>query len=117
MTRTRGRQIWLVHDQFQLSVVLGFTKGTLGGVELYRFRNEDADVAVLLDGLDVFRTPSTDLCDRLAQRGHTIEENDLGFDALSELNVILANQSSQEHPVDEDGDPLYYDCVLVAERI
>lgn len=80
-------QISLVHDEFQLSIVLGFTKGALGGVELYRFRNEDADVRVLLDGLDVFRTPSTVLLDRLAQRGHTIEENDLGFDALPELTV------------------------------
>lgn len=110
-------QIVLTHDAYGMDVVLGFTKGALSGVELWRFRNEDADVRVLLDGLDVFRTPSEDLFEQLAERGHTIEENDLGFDALPELKVILANQSSYEYPVDEEGDPLYYDYVLVADRI
>jgi hypothetical protein len=110
-------QIVLTHDAYELDVVLGFTKGALSGVELWRFRNEDADVRVLLDGLDVFRTPSEDLFEQLAERGHTVEENDLGFDALPELKVILANQSSYEYPVDEEGDPLYYDYVLVADRI
>ncbi|MEU0004204.1 hypothetical protein ABZ079_07860 [Streptomyces sp. NPDC006314] len=110
-------QIVLTHDDAQMDVVLAFAKGALSGVELFRFRNEDADVRVLLDGLDVFRTPSEDLFEQLAERGHTIEENDLGFDALPELKVILANQSSYEYPVDEEGDPLYYDYVLVANRI
>ncbi|CAM5726000.1 hypothetical protein SALBM311S_02886 [Streptomyces alboniger] len=100
-----------------MNFVLGFTKGMLSGVELWRFRNEEADVRVLLDGLDVFRTPSEELFEQLAERGYTIEENDLGFDALPDLKVILANHSSYEYPVDEEGDPLYYDYVLVAERI
>ncbi|GGW55904.1 hypothetical protein GCM10010503_36270 [Streptomyces lucensis JCM 4490] len=110
-------QIGLTHDESRLNIVLGFTKGALSGVELFRFQDEDADVRVLLDGLDVFRTPSEDLFEQLAERGHAIEENDLGFDALPELKVILANQSSYEYPVDEEGDPLYYDYVLVADRI
>ncbi|MDW6064565.1 hypothetical protein SAZ11_49850 [Streptomyces sp. FXJ1.4098] len=110
-------QITLTHDASRLGIVLGFTKGALSGVELFRFRNEDADVRVLLDGLDVFRTPSEGLFEQLAEQGHTIEENDLGFDALPELKVILANQSSYEYPMDEEGDPIYYDYVLVADQI
>jgi hypothetical protein len=110
-------QIVLTHDASERNVVLGFTNGALSGVELYRFRDEDADVRVLLDGLDVFRTPGEDLFEQLAERGHTIEENDLGFDALPELNVILANQSSYAYPVGEEGDPIFYDYVLVADRI
>ncbi|MBX7552969.1 hypothetical protein K1Y78_34370 [Streptomyces sp. tea 10] len=94
-------QIVLTHDGSERNVVLGFTKGALSGVELYRFRNEAADVRVLLDGMDVFRTPGEDLFEQPAERGHTIEENDLGFDALPELDVILANQSSYAYPVDE----------------
>ncbi|MFF4044616.1 hypothetical protein [Streptomyces sp. NPDC001816] len=110
-------QITLTHDASRLSVVLGFTKGALSDVELFRFRNEDADVRVLLDGLDVFRTPSEDLVGQFAERGHAIGESDLGFDALPELKVILANESSYEYPVDEEGDPVYYDYVLVAHQI
>ncbi|WBO64852.1 hypothetical protein [Streptomyces camelliae] len=107
-------QISLTHDESGLSIMLGFTKGGLSGVELFRFRNEAADVRVLLDGLDVFRTPSADLVEQLAERGHTVEENDLGFDALPELKVFLANESSYDHPVDEEGDPLSYDYVLIS---
>ncbi|MBL1087506.1 hypothetical protein JK359_37135 [Streptomyces actinomycinicus] len=110
-------QIVLTHDESRLNIVLGFTGGALSGVELFRFLHEDAGVRVTLDGLDVFRTPSEDLFEQLAQRGHTIEENDLGFDALPELKVILANRSSHEHPVGEDGTPLHYDYVLLADRI
>jgi len=96
-------------DEEPGQIVLTYDECALSGVELYRFRNEDADVRVVLDGLDVFRTPSAELFEQLAERGHAVEENDLGFDALPELKVILANQSSHEYPVDEDGDPLYYD--------
>ncbi|MEU5533301.1 hypothetical protein [Streptomyces sp. NPDC020362] len=110
-------QIVLTHDESRLNIVLGFTCGSLSGVELFRFRDEDADVRVLFDGLDVFRTPSEDLVGQLTERGHVIEENDLGFDALPESNVILANQGGYEHPVDEEGDPLHYDYVLVADWI
>ncbi|MEV5873569.1 hypothetical protein AB0L75_04905 [Streptomyces sp. NPDC052101] len=110
-------QIALTHDESRLDIVLGFTRGALSGVELFRFQREDAGIRVLFDGLDVFRTPSEDLLARLAERGHGIEENDLGFDALPELKVILASQSSHEHPVDEEGDPLYYDYVLLADWI
>ncbi|WP_328541407.1 MULTISPECIES: hypothetical protein [unclassified Streptomyces] len=110
-------QILLKHDAFGLNVMLGFTKGALSGVELFRFFDEDADVRVLLDGLDVFRTPSVDLFELFAERGHEITENDLGFDELPELKIVLANQSSYEYPVDEDGDPLYYDYVRLADQI
>ncbi|MFB7418299.1 hypothetical protein ACFC1L_27220 [Streptomyces sp. NPDC056210] len=97
--------------------MLGFTKGAPSGVELFRFLDEDADVRVLLDGLDVFRTPSVDLFELSAERRHEITENDLGFDELPELRVVLANQSSYEYPVDEDRDPLYYDYVRLADQI
>ncbi|MFI8791343.1 hypothetical protein [Streptomyces sp. NPDC055105] len=110
-------QILLKHDASGLNVMLGFTKGALSGVELFRFFDEDADVRVLLDGLDVFRTPSVDLFELFAERGHEITENDLGFDELPELKIVLANQSSYEYPVDEDGDPLYYDYVRLADQI
>ncbi|WP_326715558.1 hypothetical protein OG758_47290 [Streptomyces sp. NBC_01474] len=110
-------QILLKHDASGLNVMLGFTKGALSGVELFRFFDEDADVRVLLDGLDVFRTPSVDLFELFAERGHEITENGLGFDELPELKIVLANQSSYEYPVDEDGDPLYYDYVRLADQI
>ncbi|MFJ4921812.1 hypothetical protein [Streptomyces sp. NPDC088725] len=98
-------QIQLTNDEFRLNIMLGFSKGALSSIELFRFRNEDTDVRVVLDGLDVFRTPSAALFEQLAERGHTIEEDDMGFDGLPELNKRLANQSSYEYPTDEEGAP------------
>ncbi|MEU6243494.1 hypothetical protein [Streptomyces sp. NPDC047024] len=110
-------QVQCSHDESGLGVVLGFTKGELSGVALYRFWREDAEVRVLLDGLDVFRIPSEDLLERLAERGYAVEENDLGFDVLPELKVIFSNVSSYEYPVDEDGDPVHFDYVLVTSEV
>jgi hypothetical protein len=101
------------HGDSQTEFNLGFTKGALTDIHVYRFRVEDADVTVLLDGLDVFRTPSEELLERLEERGHTVEENDDGVDTLPDLKVILSNESSFDYPMDEEGDPLYFDYALV----
>lgn len=106
-------QVLFKHGDHRMNFMLGFKKGELTNVEVWRFRNEDADVRVTLDGLDVFRTPSDELLQQFEERGETVVENDLGFDALPEHRVIFANNSSYEYPVDEDGDPLYFDYVLV----
>lgn len=108
-------QIVFTHEESGFDLVLGFTKGLLSHVELWRFRDEDADVRVTLEAIDVFRTPHEELQQRLVDRGHPVEENDLGFDAVPDLDIIFANESSYEYPTDEEGDPLYYDYVLVAD--
>ncbi|MFD7503104.1 hypothetical protein [Streptomyces sp. NPDC059850] len=108
----------VAHEEFRFTFVLIFRQDeSLNSIEVSRFRNEDADVRVLLEGLDVFRTPHEELQQQLEERGHPVEENDLGFDGLPDLNIILANTSSYEYPMDDDGDPMYYDYVLVSDRI
>ncbi|MFF2779168.1 hypothetical protein ACFVU3_30270 [Streptomyces sp. NPDC058052] len=106
-------QVLCEHPESETDFTLGFTKGALTDIHVYRFRNEDADVTVALDGLDVFRTPSEELLDLLAERGHRVEQNDDGVDTLPDLRMILSNESSFEYPMDEEGDPIYFDYVLV----
>jgi hypothetical protein len=106
-------QVFCEHAESETEFNLGFTKGALTDIHVYRFRNEDADVTVVLDGLDVFRTPSDELLERLEERGHTVEQNDDGVDTLPDLKVILSNESSFEYPMDEEGDPIYFDYALV----
>ncbi|EST33536.1 hypothetical protein [Streptomyces niveus] len=106
-------QVLCEHGESGTDFTLGFTKGALTDIHLYRFRVEDADVTVVLDGLDVFRTPSEELLERLAALGHAVEQNDSGVDTLPELKVILSNESSFEYPMDEEGDPIHFDYVLV----
>lgn len=106
-------QVVCEHRESGTWVNLGFTKDALTDIHLERFWVEDAEVRVVLDGLDVFRTPGDELMERLAERGHVIELNDDGVDTLPDLKMILSNESSFEHPMDEEGDPIYFDYVLV----
>ncbi|MFF3689660.1 hypothetical protein [Streptomyces sp. NPDC002187] len=106
-------QVLCEHGESRTEFTLGFTKGALTDIHVYRFQVEDADVTVVLDGLDVFRTPSEELPERLEERGHTVEQNDDGVDTLPDLKVILSNESSFEYPMDEEGDPIHFDYALV----
>ncbi|MFB7368979.1 hypothetical protein ACFC0D_03945 [Streptomyces sp. NPDC056222] len=106
-------QVLCEHGESRAEFTLGFTKGVLTDIHVHRFRIEGADVTVVLDGLDVFRTPSDELLERLEDRGHTVELNDDGVDTLPDLKVILSNESSFDHPMDEEGDPIYFDYALV----
>jgi hypothetical protein len=90
------------------------TRGdVVNSVAVWRFTDETADVHVLLDELDVFRTPSDDL-DEILRARYTITE-EFAFE-VQDLAMIFANHSSYEYPEDEEGFPLYYDYVLVSDR-
>ncbi|WP_269858140.1 hypothetical protein [Streptomyces sp. RPT161] len=105
-------------DDTAFQFVLSFPQtGTLTSVELWRFRVEDADINVIFDGLDVFRTPSEQLVPQLEERGHSVVyDDDFGIYALPESRMSFANNSSYEYPVDAEGDPLYFDYVLVTTQ-
>jgi hypothetical protein len=106
-------------DDSAFQYVLSFPEAaTLTSVELWRFRDEAADINVMFDKLDVFRTPSEDLVEQLEERGHSVSyDDDLGIYALPELKTSFANNSSFGYPVDEEGDPLYFDYVLVSTEL
>ncbi|MEU9331841.1 hypothetical protein AB0D49_01590 [Streptomyces sp. NPDC048290] len=106
-------QVFCEHPASDSDITLGFTKGALTDIHVSRFRKEDADVHVVLDGLDIFRTPSDELLETLQEHGHRVEQNDDGVDVLPDLKVILSNESSFDYPTDDEGDPLYFDYALV----
>ncbi|AKJ11838.1 hypothetical protein ABB07_17865 [Streptomyces incarnatus] len=106
-------------DDSAFQYVLSFPEAaTLTSVELWRFRDEAADINVTFDKLDVFRTPSEDLVERLEERGHSVSyDDDLRIYALPELKTSFASNSSFEYPVDDEGAPLYFDYVLVSTEL
>lgn len=106
-------QVFCEHEQSRTAVNLGFAKGVLTDIHVHRFQVESADVTVVLDELDVFRTPAEPLLERLAERGHAVVQNDDGVHTLPGLKVILSNESSFEYPMDEEGDPVFFDYALV----
>ncbi|MER6026186.1 hypothetical protein [Streptomyces sp. NPDC001851] len=115
--RPPGKYV-VVSDTYDVELVLVFEseeKEVLTGIEVWRFHDEAADIRFLLDGIDVFRTPSDDLPGMLRERRHEVVESDYGFDEVTDLAMRFSNSSSFDCPVDEEGDPLYYDCVLLFE--
>ncbi|MET7430895.1 MULTISPECIES: hypothetical protein [Streptomyces] len=78
-------------DDSAFQYVLSFPEGgTLTAVELWRFRDEAADITVTFDKLDVFRTPSEELVERLEERGHTVSyDDDLGIYILVSTEPVV----------------------------
>ncbi|MFI1939605.1 hypothetical protein ACH44C_20910 [Streptomyces purpureus] len=116
--RPPGKYV-VAHEQFKFEVVLIFRENeTLNSVEAWRFRDEDADVRITLEGTDIFRTPKRRLRQHLEEQGHPLDYDGIGFDAVPDLKLILANASSYEYPKDpKTGAPLYYDYALVSDQI
>ncbi|MFD7204974.1 hypothetical protein [Streptomyces sp. NPDC059893] len=112
-----GQYVLTLEDSWFHFVLFFPEDRALASVELGRFRKEDADINVTFDGLDVFRTPSEELVEQIEERGHKVEyDDDYGTYLLPELKTTFANNSSYEYPTDDEGDPLYFDYVLVTTR-
>ncbi|MBN0045157.1 hypothetical protein JS756_13750 [Streptomyces actuosus] len=114
--RPPGKYV-VANELYQFEFVLLFEsegKELLTGVEVWRFRDEATDIRFLLEGVDVFRTPADDLPEILEEQGHEVVESDYGFDEVTDLGLRFANNSSFAYPADEEGDPLYFDYVLVS---
>ena len=97
-------------------MVLHFEDGkSLTAVEVWRPWDENADVRVLYDGIDVFRTPALELLDILRSRGITIESDpaELHF-AAPDVVLGFTRDAGHEVPLDTDDEPLYFESILVA---
>jgi hypothetical protein len=101
------------HPHF-LAVLVANEGTRLNAVIFRRFQDEDAPVRVLLHGTDVFRTPIDELPAVLERQGHELQE-EYGLEVL-DLGLIFSNESSFEYPEDDEGDPLYFDTVLVSDN-
>lgn len=115
--RPPGKYV-VIDDRYQFEFVLLFEsddREVLTGIEVWRCRDEAADIRFFLEGIDVLRTPAEELPEVLVERGHEVVESNYGFEEVTDLGLRFANNSSLEYPVDEEGDPLYYHYVLVMD--
>lgn len=84
-------------------------------IEVWRPRDPHTDVTVRYDGLDVFRTPAVELLDLMRARGHRVEAEDEGVGAWApDLALGFSRVAGHEVPRGGDGEPLYFESVLVA---
>jgi hypothetical protein len=82
-------------------------------VELWRFEGDEADVRVLLNGLDVFRVPAEEVLNDLRSRGHEVDVSDPESPVASGVTLGFTRETAQEVPRDDAGLPLFFTSVLV----
>ncbi|MGW2185580.1 hypothetical protein [Streptomyces sp. NPDC001719] len=110
-----GVKLVAVNDDFEVVVHLEDGE-SFTAVEVWRFRRDDADVRVLLDDLDIFRTPARDVLRRLAARGHDVDVSEPEYPVIPGLTLAFTREAGHEVARDpEDGLALYFESVLVAD--
>ncbi|MFI1660450.1 hypothetical protein ACH4ZU_36895 [Streptomyces sp. NPDC020472] len=78
--------------------------------------DEDPDVQVLLDGLDVFRTPADEILAHAARKGWHVNNDDPRAPYIPGVTLAFTRDTSQEVPRDENGLPVHFTSVLVADE-
>ncbi|WP_042365335.1 hypothetical protein [Streptacidiphilus neutrinimicus] len=112
-----GRQfgymkVTLLHEQFEIVFHLEDGK-TLTAAEVWIPRPGPQDVTVRFRGIDVFRTPALALLDRLTAEGLTTRHDEPSYWTVPGLSLGLTRTAGHEVPLDTDGEPLYFQAVLV----
>ncbi|MEV4555584.1 hypothetical protein AB0K51_01150 [Kitasatospora sp. NPDC049285] len=109
--RFRYMKVLAVHPQFEIVLHLEDGK-TLRAAEVWIPRPGPEQVTVRFRGLDVFGTPALQLLDRLAEMGETVLRDDYGA-TVPGLPLGFTREAGHEVPLDTDGEPLYFQAVLV----
>ncbi|MFD9124448.1 hypothetical protein [Kitasatospora sp. NPDC059571] len=103
-------KILAVHPQFEILFHCEDGK-TLGAAEVWIPRPGPQDITVRFRGIDVFRTPALQLADRIEAMGElVIREPDV---TVPRLSLGFTREAGHEVPLDTDGEPLYFQAVLV----
>ncbi|MGK5730284.1 hypothetical protein [Streptomyces sp. URMC 124] len=111
---TSSVKVIAVNQDFQVVVHLEGGE-SVTAVEVWRSAG-DADVRVLLGELDVFRTPAREVLRRLAAQGYEIDVSEPEYPTVGGLTLAFTREAAHEVECDpEDGLPLYFESVLVAD--
>ncbi|WP_306320501.1 MULTISPECIES: hypothetical protein [unclassified Streptomyces] len=103
-------------DHHSMDVVALLEDGkTVTAIELWRFEKDPAGVRVLLDDIDVFRTPAREVLRQQAERGRTVDESVPESPEIPGVTLAFTRETGQDVPREADGLPLYFTSVLVAD--
>ncbi|MGA5065196.1 hypothetical protein ACPB9E_15710 [Streptomyces exfoliatus] len=78
--------------------------------------DEGTDVHVLLDGLDVFRTPADEILAHVARKGWQVDDDDPRAPYVPGVTLAFTRDTSQEVRRYENGLPVHFTSVLVADE-
>lgn len=74
------------------------------------------DVQVLLDGLDVFRTPADDILAHATRKGWQVNNDDPRAPYIPAVTLAFTRDTSQDVPRGENGLQVHFTSVLVADE-
>lgn len=98
-----------------MDIVVHLERGErVDAIELWRFEGDDPDVRVLLNEVDVFRTPADEILQDQRSRGHQVEDSDPENPMVPGVTLGFTRETAQDVPRNGEGLPLYFTSVLVA---
>ncbi|RLL70126.1 hypothetical protein [Streptomyces sp. Z26] len=105
-------KVLVLHEQFE--IVFTFHDGnTLTSAEFWIPRSGDEEITVRFRGIDVFRTPALRLVEQLRGLGLGVIHREVSSWIIPGLSLGLWREAGHEVPLDVDGEPLYFQAVLV----
>ncbi|MEV7179371.1 hypothetical protein [Kitasatospora sp. NPDC093679] len=110
--RFRPMRVTALHPQFEIVFHMENAK-TLRAAEVWIPRPGPQDVTVSFRDIDVFRTPALHLVEHLENTGLTVLNNEPNHWIVPRLSLGLTRTAGHEVPLDVDGEPLYFQAVLV----
>lgn len=104
--------VLMLHPQFEIKFNLEDGK-TLTGAEIWIPRPGPEEITVTFRGIDVFTTPAWELLGRIESMGFAVNQREPDHPLIPRLSLGFTRETSQEVPLDTDGEPLYFQAVYV----
>ncbi|MEU6681341.1 hypothetical protein [Streptomyces sp. NPDC046925] len=109
-------KIQAVNDGFDTLLILR-KQETVNAVDVSGPDTEGVDLRLLYDGVDVFRTPASQLLKMFGDRGYRIDAAAPESPAVLDRTIAVIRWTSQDVPLDpDDGVPLYFTSALVSNE-
>lgn len=110
--RFHHMKVLALHPQFEITFLIEDGK-TLSAAEVWIPRPGPEDITVTFRGINVFTTPARELLRQIGSMGYTINSREPSGPIVPKLSLGLTREAGHEVPLDTDGEPLYFQAVLV----
>jgi hypothetical protein len=108
----RPMKVLALHEQFEIVFHLPGSR-ELKAAEVWIPQDGPEDITVRFRGLDVFRTPARELLDTIGGMDLAVLEPDGLHPVVPHLSLGFTRVAGHDVPLDTDGEPLYFQAVLV----
>jgi hypothetical protein len=110
--RFHPMKVLALHPQFEIT--FHFSDGkTLTAAEVWTPRPGPEEITVRFRNIDVFSTPARQLLDQIGSMGFSIFQREPNHPLVPKLSLGFTREAGHEVPLDTDGQPLYFQAVLV----